>query len=341
MTTIYLSEQGAVIRKTSRRIIAEKDKNILLDMPIIKIDRLFIFGNIQVTTQALALLLDHGIDVSFFTSRGRLRGKLSSSMSKNIFLRLAQYERWRDHDYKLQLCRNIIRAKLINMKQNMLRYLSNYPEENFDQSFSTIDRGLISLEEKSDISGLLGIEGSSSGAYFSAYGRMFRQELKFKKRVRHPSPDPVNALLSLGYVMITNEIASVLEGMAFDPFLGFLHGIKYGRRSLALDMVEEFRQPLVDSFTLKLANLKVFFEDDFKQIPGEGLHLNDQKFKEYLSHYEGRLSENAVAGNLSPLNWRELFKQQVRFLEKAIFDGKEYQPFTAVKGGQGDVTGSD
>lgn len=341
MTIIYLSEQGAVIRKTSRRIIAEKDKKILLDIPIIKIDRLFIFGNIQVTTQALALLLDHGIDVSFFTSRGRLRGKLSSTMSKNIFLRLAQYERWRDHDYKLQLCRNIIRAKLTNMKQNMSRYLSNYPTEDFAQYFRTIDRGLLSLEEKSDISGLLGIEGSSSGAYFSAYSRMFRQELLFKKRLRHPSPDPVNALLSLGYVMITNEIASVLEGMAFDPFLGFLHGIKYGRRSLALDMVEEFRQPLIDSFTLKLANLKVFLTDDFEQVPGEGLHLNDHKFKEYLSHYESKLCENAVAGNLPPLNWRELFKQQVRVLEKAIFDGKEYQPFTAAKGEQSNVTGSD
>ncbi len=339
MSTIYLSEQGALIRKVSRRIIAEKNKQVLFDMPIIKIDRLFLFGNIQVTTQAVALLLDHGIDVTYFTSRGRLRGKLNSSMSKNIFLRLAQYERWSDEHYKMRLCRNIVEAKLKNMKYVIKRYLSNHPEQNFDQSLQTIDHGLRSLAGKSDLAGLLGIEGSSSGAYFRAFGQMFRKELKFEKRVRHPATDPVNALLSLGYVMTTNEIASHLEALALDPFLGFLHGIKYGRKSLALDMVEEFRQPLIDTFTLKLANLRLFSEEDFLQVPDAGLNLNDDKFREYLKLYESKLSEGIAAGNLQSKNWRDLFQQQGRRLEKAILEDKDYLPFTMEKGGRNDATG--
>lgn len=341
MSTIYICEQGALIRKVSRRIIAEKDKQVLLDIPIIKIDRLFVFGNVQVTTQAMALLLDHGIDVTYFTSRGRLRGKLNSSISKNIFLRLAQYERWSDEKYKLKLCRNIIEAKLKNMNFVIKRYLSNHPEENFDRSLQTIDRGLKSLDEKNNIAGLLGIEGSSSGAYFAAFGQMFRKELQFKKRVRHPSTDPINALLSLGYVMITNEIASHLEGLAFDPFLGFLHGIKYGRKSLALDMVEEFRQPLIDNFTLKLANLEIFVEKDFKQIPDAGLNLNDEKFKEYLTLYESKLSESVFAKDLTVKNWRDLFQQQGRRLEKAVLEDKDYKPFTMEKGGLKDAISGD
>ena len=341
MSTIYVCEQGAIVRKTSRRLIVEKNKKVISDLPIIKVERLFVFGNIQVTTQALALLLDHGIDVSFFSSRGRLRGKLNSSMSKNIFLRLAQYERWRDDDYKLQFCRVIIEAKLKNMKFVIQRHLSNYPEENFDRQIETIKHGINNLSGKNDISGMLGIEGSSSGAYFSAFGQMFRKELQFDKRTRHPSTDPVNALLSLGYTMITNEIASHLEGLAFDPYLGFLHGIKYGRKSLALDLVEEFRQPLIDSFTLRVANLKIFKEDDFQQIPGEGVHLTDDKFKEYLAHYENRVCENALPEGLPCISWRELFQKQGRHLEKAIFEGKHYQPFTIGNGGQSHGFGSD
>ncbi len=333
MPNLYLCEQGAVVRKSSRRIIVEKNKKTLDEIPVTKVDRLIVFGNIQLTTQALALLLDNGIDVSFLTLRGRLRGVLKSNISKNIFLRLAQYERFRDIDYKHDFCCSVIEAKLINMKFVMQRYLSNYPEEDFSSYLKTINHGLVSLEDNNkDIQRLLGIEGASSGAYFAAFGKMFRHELTFKKRLRHPSPDPVNALLSLGYTMITNEIASNLEGLSFEPYLGFLHGIKYGRKSLALDMVEEFRQPLIDTFTLKLANLKLFTPDDFVEVPGEGVHLIEEKFKEYLNRYEQKMHENVAGFSLPEQNWRKLFQRQARRLEKAILEGMKYLPFKMEKG---------
>jgi len=330
MSTIYLCEQGSVVTKRNQRLQIIKEGQTLIDIPVIKIDKIFIFGNIQVTTQALALLLDHSIDVSYFTARGRLRGRLNSSMSKNIFLRLAQYERWRDPDYKINICRAIVASKLQNMKSVLQRFLSNYPEENFEKTFAVIDSGLEQLYEKNEISSVVGLEGASSGAYFSVFGRMFRQELQFTKRIKHPSPDPVNALLSLGYVMITNEIASLLEATAFDPFLGFMHGVKYGRKSLALDMVEQFRQPVIDLFTLRLANLKVFGEDDFHEIPEEGVHLTDEKFKIYLDLYEKRLNQKMSFNNSEDSNWRTVFHHQMQSLEKAILEGKEYQPYTAV-----------
>lgn len=330
MALIYIVEQGAVVRKTSRRIIAEKNKKVLLDMPIFKIDGMFVFGNIQITTQALGLLLENGVDVSFFSSYGKMRGKLVSSMSKNIFLRLAQYERWRDEQFKVSFCRSIINAKLNNMKTLIQRYHANHPEEDFKKHLDTINLGLIKLIEKKDIPGMLGIEGSSSGAYFAAFGKMFRKNLQFKKRVRHPSPDPVNALLSLGYVMVTNEIASCLEAMAFDPFLGFLHGIKYGRKSLSLDIVEEFRQPLIDSFTLKLANLTMFAETDFVKVSDGGVRLKDDKFKEYLKLYEERMNEHIIKKQKNNISWRELIKLQCRQLEKAILEGIDYKPYSSV-----------
>jgi CRISP-associated protein Cas1 len=327
MSTLYLCDQGTVVVKRSRRLQVLKEKELLLDLPVTRVDKIFLFGNIQLTTQALGLLLDQGIDVSFFTSRGRLRGRLSSGISKNIFLRLAQYERWRDQTYKIGICRSIIDSKLTNMKNLLQLYRSNYPNEDFAQQVETIAGCLNQLNEKNEIKNLLGLEGAASGAYFSAFGRMFRKELRFEKRLKHPSPDPVNALLSLGYVMITNELASLLEAAAFDPFLGFLHGVKYGRKSLALDLVEQFRQPVIDRFVLRLANLNIFAEKDFQVIPGEGMHLTDEKFKLYLDHYEKKINLEKISLGADELSWRNLFQQQVYMLEKSMMENKDYQPY--------------
>ncbi len=307
-----------------------KEKELLLDLPVTRVDKIFLFGNIQITTQALGLLLDQGIDVSFFTSRGRLRGRLSSGISKNIFLRLAQYERWRDPHYKINFCRAIVASKLTNMKNLLQLYRSNYPDEDFEQQLETITVCLNQIDEKQEIKNLLGLEGAASGAYFAAFGRMFRKELRFEKRLKHPPPDPVNALLSLGYVMITNELASLLEAAAFDPFLGFLHGVKYGRKSLALDLVEQFRQPVIDRFVLRLANLKIFSEKDFQVISGEGMHLTDEKFKLYLEQYEKRISLEKFTCGEDELSWRNIFQRQVCTLEKSIMNNKDYQPYIVV-----------
>lgn len=325
MKTIYLCEQGAVIKKKSKRLLVFKGQDLLYDVSVARINRILLFGNVQVTTQALALLLDHCIDVSFLTTRGRLRGRLCSDYSKNIYLRLAQFTRWNEKEFRINLCKSIVKAKLTNMKKILLNYLSNYPMEDFQPSITVIENAIESLNTKSDTASILGLEGTSSRAYFLAFSRMFRQELKLHKRIKHPSPDPVNALLSLGYVMITNELSSLLEGSAFDPFLGFLHGIKYGRKSLSLDLVEEFRQPIIDRFTLRLANLKIFSSSDFERVKDGGVHLKEGPFKKYLNLYDKRLKEKVERNG--HMNWKEIFKRQVSSLEKAILEGSDYNPF--------------
>lgn len=325
MQTIYLCEQGALVKKKSKRLLVFKGKDLLYDVPVSRVHRIIIYGNVQITTQALALLLDNCIDVSFFTSRGRFRGQLGSGYSKNVFLRLAQFKCWSEKDYKLRICRSIVKAKLTNMRRLLMNYTYNYPNEDFQSSIYTIEKGIDALDSMDDVSRIMGVEGSSSRVYFMSYSKMFRQELMFSKRIKHPSPDPVNALLSLGYVMITNELSSLLEGNNFDPFLGFLHGVKYGRKSLALDLVEEFRQPVIDRFTLRLANLKVFSSDDFMRVKEGGVHLKDEAFKKYLSLYDKRLREGSEGE--SNLSWKDVFKEQVSLLEKSIMERGEYTPF--------------
>ena len=227
------------------------------------------------------------------------------------------------------VCQPDVRAKIDNMTHVLERYRYNHPEADFSKEQAVIERGTAGLSGRQDVAGIMGIEGVCSSAYFSCFGRMFRRELQFTGRVMHPSPDPVNALLSLGYMLVVNELASLLEGCSLDPFLGFIHGIRYGRKSLALDMVEQFRQPLVDQFTLSLANLKIFDESDFESVPDEGVHLKDEQFRDYLAHYEDRLGRKVDIGGDEHLTWRDLFRRQVERLASAVQDGTEYEPYTA------------
>ena len=151
----------------------------------------------------------------------------------------------------------------------------------------------------------------------------------------HPSPDPVNALLSLGYTLVTNELASLAEAIGFDPFIGFLHGFRYGRQSLPLDLVEEFRQPIVDMLTLNLLNKRVLSPDDFIIQKNKAMYLTKEGLKKYLAAYEKRMTKSFVdktedigtGDGDKDINFRDCLKRQVSRLQKTLLYKKEYVPF--------------
>jgi CRISPR-associated protein Cas1 len=274
MATLYLTEQGSKLRKTSKRLVVEKYGDTLLEVPAHSIDRVLIFGAVQISTQAISFLLDAGIDVSFLSVHGRLKGKLTPLESKNVFLRLAQYDRYRDEEFRPMLARSILEAKLKNQRTIILRYKRNHSEADFSAELDTISHSISSLAQTKDISSLMGLEGAGSVAYFRCFSEMLADEFTFDKRTKHPPLDPTNALLSLGYVLITNEIGALAESAGFDPFIGFLHSLRYGRQSLPLDLVEEFRHPVVDGLVQTLVNIGSIKEEGLPQgkqrcIPAE------------------------------------------------------------------------
>lgn len=328
MPAIYLIEQGAKLRKASRRLVVEKDGIILLDVPAYQVDQVLVFGAVQISTQALSFLLDSGIGVSFLSMNGRLKGRLAPAESKNVFLRLAHYERSRDTEFRLRMARSILEAKIKNQRTLILRYRRNHPDADFSDELGRITGSLSSLAHKKAIPAMLGIEGASTGTYFQCYARMLTQGLTFQKRTRHPPLDPVNALLSLGYVMITNEIASLVESLGLDPAIGFLHGLRYGRQSLALDLVEEFRHPVIDGLVLTLANNMTVRESDFQRGSDGACFLNKEAFTKFLGLYQDRIERPFLdrEGN-SYTTYRKLFRRQVEQMVKAVLNREEYKGF--------------
>jgi len=333
MNTIYLTEAGSVVRVTSNSIVVTKGRERLLQAPLFHIDRVLLFGRgIQITGDAMGALLEEGIEVSYLGRRGKLYGKVMPSVSKNVLVHVAQYERYSDDEFKANLARTLVTAKLNSCRGLIIRYRQNYADTDFSSELRVIEAALHNLPGQSTVSSIIGTEGVATAAYFRAYGRMFRKKFRFETRTRRPPKDPVNALLSFGYTMITNELFSLIAAHSLDPHIGFLHELGYGRPSLALDLVEEFRQPFIDRFTLRLVNKEVFTEADFRPVENKGVYLTKPALKVYFEQYEKRILEPFTLPNSDEqICFRELFKRQVQRILETILYNKPYEPFRIYK----------
>lgn len=328
MATIYLTEQGSKLSKTSKRLVIEKDGQTLLEIPEFKVERVLIFGNVQITTQAMAFLLDNGIEVSFLSLYGKYRGRLSPVESKNAQLRIHQYQKHLDNEFKVSLAKAIVHAKLHNGRELLMRYARNHPEIDFSQDTAQMEECISRLGHKEAVNSVMGVEGAAASVYFEAFGKMLRKELGFERRQRRPPKDPVNALLSLGYTLIGNEMHSMICAVGFDPYIGFFHGIDYGRASLASDLMEEFRAPVADRLTLNLVNNRVFGKDDFYSNPNEGVYLRREALKRYFVEYEGMLSREFIQQETKEnTTFRKCFRHQAERLASSIQDNKPYISF--------------
>jgi CRISPR-associated protein Cas1 len=326
MSVLYLIEQGSKLRKTSKRLVVEKGGTTLLEVPALDIDHILIFGSVHISTQAISFLLESGIEVSFLSMNGRLRGKLSPVQSKNIFLRLAQYDRFKDDEFKLMTAKCIIGAKLKNQRTLLLRYQRNHPDTDFTSEISIISQSLLRVPYEKTVSSIMGLEGTGTRAYYHCFSMMLSDDFSFKRRTRHPPLDPVNALLSLGYVLITNEMAALVESTGFDPFIGFVHGLRYGRQSLPLDMIEVFRHPVIDTLVQSLINKGVIKQVDFRKESDGAVLLNEESIKRYFKQYEYRM-EKTFKQKGSYTSFRQVFRDEIDSMRQSVLNREEYDPF--------------
>lgn len=325
MSVLYVKEQGAYVKKCGKRIQVEKDGQRLADLPVFQVTNINIVGNVQVTTQALHFLMQEGIDVSYLKRSGAYIGHMAADSSKNIFLRLAQHEWYRSVDRRLDMARRIVENKVQNQIALIRSFRWNQDEYDHKNDLREMERVLKSLKEKETSNEIMVVEGICSAIYFRAYGHMFRCKIEFHGRNRRPPKDPINVMLSLTYTFLTKEVAAVLEAESFETYLGFLHGIRYGRKSLALDLVEEFRQPVADRLVLRLFNKQMMSEYDF-DLEEERVLLREKSFQKFCVEYEKWMTQ--PVSEADGRSFREILKEQISKLKKAVREQKEYVPYS-------------
>lgn len=285
MGTVYITQEyGSSIGKTDERLTVKVKNKKILDVPLIKIDGLVVLGQATISTEIVGELLERKIPLSFLTYTGKYKGSLQAELSKNIFVRQAQWSAAGETEAAIHLVRGFIRGKLKNYRQLLLRRRREYPELNLDAKITQLEQAIASLEDTEQIDSLRGLEGAGSAAYFGSFSQLISNpDFKFKSRVRRPPTDPVNSLLSFGYSLLRHEVQSALNLVGFDPYLGYLHTQRYGRPSLALDLMEEFRPLIVDAVVLNAINQAKLTPDHFTSEPiSHAVSLTKEGLKIFL-----------------------------------------------------------
>jgi CRISPR-associated protein Cas1 len=330
MATLYATTQGAVVRRVGQRLIVSLERDTLDTIRLRELERVVLFGNITLTPAAIAVLLEAGIETTFLSMGGRYRGRLTPADAKNVFVRQAQFRRYDDLDFRMRTARSLLDGKLRNSRQLLLRHGRDHPSEALSVACDRIEAARGRLGTQTDLASLLGVEGDAARAYFAAFGGMVRADFAFTVRSRRPPKDPVNALLSFGYTLLGSEITGAAAAAGMDPFVGVLHELDYGRPSLGLDLLEEFRQPVVDRLALSLVNRSVLRPEHFEDRAAAGVLLNDVGRPIFLAYYhralEAEFMDRSEGGKTA---YRLLFRRQARRMRASIMDGTEYEPYRA------------
>lgn len=324
MAVLYVKEQGSYVKKKDECIVVSKGTNTLLQIPVANLENVAVIGNVQITSQALQMLMTKGVDVNYFSFSGRYLGHTASEASRNIFLRLAQYEIYYKAERRLEIARNIVDNKILNQMNIIQKFPFQNKEYGWQEDVEKMDLYRRTLPDKQTSNEILGVEGICSNIYFGVFGKMFRCECQFRGRNRRPPKDPINVIISLGYTFLTKEVNNVLDAESFEMYLGFLHGIRYGRKSLALDIVEEFRQPVVDRLTIRLFNKRIITEFDFSEEEDRIL-LNEDGFRKFCREFERWMTDKSFSGG--EMSFRSRIRVQAGNLKRAIQNNESYFPY--------------
>lgn len=317
---LYVTSHGAYVGKKHDRLIVKQQGEVLGEARIRHTSQVALFGNAQVSSQALQELCGKGVPVTYFSSGGYFYGITHGMSHKNVALRIEQYETARDKARCLALGRRFVSGKIANSRTLLRRNHRNKPE----LELRALAQSVQTVEGAPDLASLLGIEGMAARTYFGRFGEMLRPPagvspaFDFDNRNRRPPKDPVNAMLSFGYALLTRDWTVVLLSVGFDPYLGFYHQPRYGRPALALDMMEEFRPLIVDSVVLSAVNNGEVGEGDFVHANG-AVSLIDRGRKAFLAAYERRLAQEITHPVFGyRISYRRVFEIQARLLARTI-----------------------
>lgn len=282
MKILYIHEQGSILKKSGGRLIVEKGGLALHSEPIEAIKAVMLFGNIQITAQVMRFLLEKGIDCHILSRSGKYTGTLQSIDSKNIFAKIAQYYYWNDPSKKLSTAGHILKNKMQNQIKLIEDY-SRYAPKEAKQNIKSIHQALSQVDSSENTGILMGLEGSCSSSYFNFFS-LICKEMPFECRSRRPAKDPVNALLNLTYSMMSISLRTEVISRGLEKCLGFLHGLRYGRDSLVLDLLEVLR-PYGDRFVLTLVNKRQIRSSHFENQDENGFRLTKEGFAHYIDAF--------------------------------------------------------
>ena len=321
---LYLNSPGLRVGKSGGLLRVREKNKIVQDVRINEINQVNLMGNIQITTQAIQQLCRNEKPICYFSQSNWFYGVTTGLNTKNVLLRKAQFRLAEEDWFCRRVASRLVEGKIRNQRTMLLRNHVEPPRLDLRQ----LKRLMGAARSASTLDELLGIEGLAARIYFSLFNGMLKRggewdgkspfHFEFRSRNRRPPRDPVNALLSLGYSLLTKDLTVTCYAVGFDPMVGFYHQPRHGRPALALDLMEPLRPLVVDSAVLSAVNTRMISERDFV-LAGRSVSLTAAGRKNFFRAYESRM-DTLVTHPLFGYrtSYRRLLEIQARLLAKTL-----------------------
>lgn len=349
---VYLNKPGLRVGVKSERLIVKEGDQEIDAVRLGDVNHLALFGNIQLSTQAVQTLCEMEVPITYFSMGGWFYGLTHGHGLKNVFTRVEQFRRAADPVGSLALAKLFVQGKIRNCRTLLMRNHVEVP----DAPLRRLKQAVVDVNRAGSRGELLGIEGAAAAVYFEHFAGMMKMDrgpgavvpegvareaatgggeegaaglrFDFNGRNRRPPRDPVNALLSLAYSLLAKDCTLAALAVGFDPYIGFYHQPRHGRPALALDLMEEFRPIVADSVVLTALNTRVLDVDDFLRA-GDAVNLTRAARGRFIEVYERRMNATVRHPVFDyTVSYRRALELQTRLLARALTgEIGAYQPF--------------
>ncbi len=326
---LYLNQPGLHVGKSGNVLKIKEKTKVLQEVRIGETCQVNVFGNIQLTTQAIQALCQHEVPIAYFSMGGWFYGVTHGLGVRNVYLRRDQFRLAEDPSFCLRLARSLVSGKIRNQRTMLQRNHIEPPRVALNQMKCMQE----DAEKAKALDQLLGIEGNAARVYFQNFAGMIKadeepfggtdmngpfRKFDFLGRNRRPPRDPVNALLSLAYSVLAKDLTIACHAIGFDPYLGFYHQPRYGRAALALDLMEPFRPLIADSVVLSAINTRMIQPSHFVRT-GEAVALKPEGRKSFFRAYEQRMDTLVTHPMFGyRVNYRRMLEIQARLLARVL-----------------------
>lgn len=298
LNTLYVTTPDAYLSKDGLNVVITVKQEEVFRIPIINIEGIVTFGYMGASPGVMKLCAENGVSLTFLSPQGHFIARVQGPTRGNVLLRTEQYRLSENKNFVLHISKLMIGGKIQNYRNILKRFERDYGgNDDIISAVQILAARKRDLNKVQDLNQLRGIEGDAASVYFAVFPNLIlsqKSDFPFNGRNRRPPRDAVNAMLSFVYTLIANDVSAALETVGLDPYVGFLHAIRPGRTSLALDIMEELRAYLGDRMVLSLINRRQVNAKDFLHQGDESVVMTDSCRKTLLTAWQARKKEFIV-----------------------------------------------